>query len=130
MKPTVFLFSEAEKGDFGKPLICDSLIQLYNTFGSPKEDCQGLHYAVQSLMYNREILFCRVKEEGFSSPDYMRGLSILRKKSWIPQLQAIFIPGVGDSEIIEATTDVCKQYNSLLILTEKDLYDYLMSFPS
>jgi hypothetical protein len=129
MKPTVFLFSEAEKGDFGKPLICHSLIQLYDTFGAPKEDCQGIHYAIQSLLYNREILFCRVKEEGFSSQDYMRGLSTLRKKSWTPQLQAIFIPGVGDQEIIEATTNICKMYNSLLILTEKDLYDYLMCMP-
>jgi hypothetical protein len=35
------------------------------------------------------------------------------------------MPGVGDAEIIDATNPICSLYHSLLITTEKDLYDYL-----
>lgn len=130
MKPTIFLFSESERGDFGKPLICRSLPQLYDIFGTEKGKTQGLHYAIQSLMYNREILFCRVKEEGFSVRDYMQGLSSLEQDKWAPHLQAIFLPGVGSVEIIEATERVCKKRGSILVVTPQDLYDYLLSAPS
>ena len=35
------------------------------------------------------------------------------------------MPGVGDHEIINAAIPVCDQHRSLIILDEKDLYDYL-----
>ena len=125
MKSTVFLFGEAEKGEFGIPLTCKSLPQLFETVGNPPEESLGIPYAIQALLYKQELLFCRVKEEGFSVKDYLKGLTLIRNQHLESNLQAIFIPGVGDKGIIEATMNVCSLYNSLLILTEKDLYDYL-----
>ena len=125
MKSTVFLFGEAEKGEFGTPFICHSLPQLLENLGNPPEESQGIAYAVQTLLYNHDLIFCRVKEEGFSIKDYLKGLTLLKKKQLESQLHAIFIPGVGDEIIIKATIDVCFLYKSLLVLTEKDLYDYL-----
>lgn len=125
MRHTIFLFGEAEKGDFCTPLICKSLPQLADTLGNPPGDSQGILYAVQALLYERELIFFRVKEEGFSTQDYMRGLKILQNKEVVNNLAAICMPGVGDSEIIHASTPVCYLHNSSLIINEKDLYDYL-----
>jgi hypothetical protein len=127
MKSTVFLFGEAEKGEFGIPLSCNSLSELLNSLGNPPTESQGMHFAIQTLLYKKELIFCRVKEEGFSKKDYMSGITQIRKRRLESSLQAIFIPGVGDQKIIEATMDICSLSQSLLVLTEKDLYDYLTS---
>lgn len=125
MKPTIFLFGESEKGAFGNPFLYNSLPSLCYALGEPPKDTLGLHYAVQTLLYNRQLLFCRVKEEGFSTKDYIKGLLLLKKTGWRPKIQAIFMPGVGDEEIIEVAQDVCNLYKSVLVITEKDLQDYL-----
>ena len=122
---TIFLFGEAEKGEFCTPLLCKSLPQLAETFGNPPEESLGILYAVQALMYERELIFFRVKEEGFSIPDYMRGIRLLKNQDAFLGLAAICLPGVGDEEIIDATSPICTLRHSLLITTEKDLYDYL-----
>ena len=57
MKPTVFLFGEAEKGDFCKPYLCRSLPQLAETFGHPPMDTLGLFFAIQTLLFQKEIIF-------------------------------------------------------------------------
>ena len=128
MRHKIFLFGEAEKGEFCTPLLCKSLPQLAETFGNPPEESLGILYAVQALMYKRELIFFRVKEEGFSVSDYMRGIRVLENKEAFPDLAAICMPGVGDAEIIDATSLICLQHQSLLITTEKDLYDYLTYF--
>jgi hypothetical protein len=125
MKSTVLLFGEAEKGELGIPLICRSLPQLLQTLGNPPEETLGMDYAIQALLYDQELIFCRVKEEGFSVRDYTKGLTLIRNKYPECPVKAIFLPGVGNQEIIEATLDVCNLYKSLLVVTEKDLYDYL-----
>lgn len=125
MKHTVFLFGESEKGEFGTPLLCQSMSHLLEHLGNPPDESLGIHYGVQTLLYNRDLIFCRVREEGFSIIDYVKGLSLLKDKRAEPHIHALFIPGVGDPNIIEAASCVCSLYNSLLILTEKDLYDYL-----
>ncbi len=125
MRHTIFLFGEAEKGDFCTPLLCKSLPQLAETFGNPPEESLGLIYAVQALMFDRELIYFRVKEEGFSISDYMRGIRLLENKEVFRELTAICMPGVGDAEIIDATSPICCLYRSLLITSEKDLYDYL-----
>lgn len=125
MRHTIFLFGEAEKGEFCTPFLCKSLPQLADTFGNPPKESLGLIYAVQALLFQRELIYFRVKEEGFSIPDYMRGIRLLENKESFQQLTAICMPGVGDAEIIGATSSVCSLYRSLLITTEKDLYDYL-----
>lgn len=125
MRHTIFLFGEAEKGDFCTPLHCKTLPQLAETFGNPPEESLGILYAVQALLYERELIYFRVKEEGFSVADYMRGIRMLENKDFYRHLTAICMPGVGDAEIIEATSQICSLYQSLLITTEKDLYDFL-----
>ena|SRR5579871_4832897 len=125
MRRKIFLFGEAEKGEYCTPLLCKSLPQLAETFGNPPEESLGILYAVQALMYERELIFFRVKEEGFSIPDYMRGIRILENKEAFHDLAAICMPGVGDAGIIDATSPICSLYCTLLITTEKDLYDYL-----
>ena len=129
MKPTVFLFGEAEKGDYCTPHLCKSLPQLADTFGNPPEESLGLFYAIQTLLFDRDIVFFRVKEEGFSIQDYRKGLRLLQIKEAIPLLSAIYIPGIGDSELIQEVSDVCHIHKSLLVITQKDLYDYLTSLP-
>lgn len=129
MKPTVFLFGEAEKGDYCSPHLCKSLPQLADTFGNPPEETFGLFFAIQTLLFNKDIVFFRVKEEGFSLTDYRKGLRLLQVKEAIPLLSAIYIPGIGDSELIQEVSDVCHIHKSLLVITQKDLYDYLTSLP-
>lgn len=130
MRQTVFLFGEAEKGEFCTPLYCRSLPQLADMLGNPPEESQGIQYAVQALLFKRELFFFRVREEGFSAQDYGKGLKFLQSKDLIPSVHAICIPGVGDVEIIDALSDVCHLHKSLLVVTESDLYDYLTSSPN
>lgn len=126
MKPTVLLFGESQRGDFNTPLRCDSLSFLCETLGEPPEDSQGIQYAIQALLYDRNLFFYRVKEEGFSSTDYLKGFYLLQNKKTIPPFHALLMPGVGDKELLEEANRICKLHKSVLIITEKDLYDYLM----
>ncbi|MBS0620579.1 MAG: hypothetical protein JSS61_03870 [Verrucomicrobia bacterium] len=126
---TIFLFGEAEKGDFCTPMICRSLPQLADHFGNPPEESLGISYAVQALLFNRELIFFRVKEEGYSIGDYMRGIQILESREGIRELAAICMPGVGDAGLIDAMTAICGLYRSLLITSDKDLYDFLTHKP-
>ena len=126
---TVFLFGEAEKGAFCTPLICHSLSQLSDTLGNPPEETKGILYAVQALLYDRDLIYFRVKEEGYGLPEYMKGLSYLENKEIPFFLSAICMPGVGCPTILEATQSICRLHKSLLIIDEKDLYDYLTSRP-
>lgn len=126
MRHTIFLFGEAERGEFCTPMICKTLPQLAQVYGNPPQESQGLFYAIQSLMYERELIYFRISEEGFSYQEYMRGIKFLKDSQLkIPSLSAICMPGVGDQEILEATLPVCEHYRSLLIIGEKDLYDFL-----
>ena len=125
MADRVFLFGEAEKGEFCTPFVCQSLAQLAETFGQPPGESLGLSYAVQALLLKRELIFFRVKEEGFSLIDYMRGVRLLENRSLFHNLSAICIPGVGDSEVIDALTHVCHLHKSLLLMTERDFYDFM-----
>ncbi len=123
MKYTIFLFGEAERGAFCTPLLLKSLPELAETFGNPPEESLGIMYGVQALLYEKELIYYRVKEEGFSVSDYMKGLRALENKDLT--VAAVCLPGVGDSEIIDATAHICNKRKSFLISTEKDLYDFL-----
>lgn len=122
---TVALFGEAEKGEYRTAYLLRTLPQLVEYLGNPPPDSQGLYYAVQALLYKRQLIFFRVKEEGFSYTDYFSGLKVLQKQNIFSNITAICLPGVGDSEIIQAITPICSMYNSILITNEADLYDYL-----
>lgn len=124
-KHTIFLFGEAEKGAFCTPLRLKSLPELAETCGNPPPESLGILYAVQALLYERELIYFRVKEEGFSISDYMRGIKLLQNSTLFDNLAAICMPGVGDEEIIDLSTNVCSLHKSFLITGEKDLYDFL-----
>ena len=69
----------------------------------------------------------RVKEEGFSTKDYLKGMKHLLNKKTVSSLAAICLPGVGDARIIDAVHPVTSAHDALIITTERDLYDYLTS---
>ena len=124
-KETVFLFGEAEKGPYRSPLRCSSIGQLYDQLGNAPPQTEGLFYALQALMLDLGLIYFRVQQEGYSADDYLEGLHLLRKKPAASDLTAIGIPGVGDAALIDAAAEVCRLYRSVLLLSEKDLYDYL-----
>lgn len=125
MKHGVFLFGEAEKGAMCVPCSFHSLIQLMETFGQPPHDTLGIYYAVQVLLYQHELIFFRVREEGLSLGDYMKGLKALKRKDFAKALAALCLPNVSDARLIEEAGDLCSSRHWFLITAERDLYDYL-----
>lgn len=125
MEYRVFLFGESQKGEMCTPCRLRSLEELEEKFGQPAENSIGIDYAVQTLLYQRELIFYRVHEEGFSREDYLRGIKLLYNHGQKMKLTAICLPGVGDRHIIESLSPICKKNKTILILSEKDLYDYL-----
>ena len=122
----VALFGEAEKGSLDTVYFCRSLDDLYQYLGEPPKDARGLHFAVQTLLYGTNILYFRVREEGISLDDYLFGFRLLRDiHTPVITLQALFLPGVGSSELIEEGISLCRRHSSLLIIREADFYDYM-----
>jgi hypothetical protein len=121
----IALFGEAEKGDYKTAYFCKNLNQLADYFGNPPTDSRGLHFAVQVLLFHHELIFFRVREEGFSLADYFYGFKLLEEQNKIERIAAICLPGVGDGHIIDAGSKVCNAYHSLIITSESDFYDYL-----
>ncbi|QVL57876.1 MAG: hypothetical protein KFB93_02005 [Simkaniaceae bacterium] len=127
MRQTVALFGEAEKGEIGSPLFMKSLTHLNETLGNPPHESRGLFFAIQFLMYEQEVIYVRVKEEGFSTKDYLKGMKHLLNKKQISHLTAVCLPGVGDARIIDSVLPVTETHGALVVTTEQDLYDYLTS---
>lgn len=127
MKQLIALFGEAEKGAFKSPHLLQKLPQLVDFLGNPPGTSEGLFFAVQAILYNRELIYFRVAEEGFSKPDYFSGLKHLEGLDKGKKMSAICLPGVGDPEILAASESVCQIHKSLLITNQKDLYDFLTS---
>ena len=126
MKSRIFLFGEAEKAKSCQPLAIGSLADLSEKVGNfSTSGGQGLDCAVQILLFNHELIFYPVREEGFSPEDYFRGIEFLEKEGKTMQLCAVSLPGVGDPQIIDALMPICQREKLLLILCESDLYDYL-----
>ena len=124
----IALFGESERGDYKKAHFCQSLIDLANKLGEPpSQESQGLEFAIQALLFQRDVIYFRVHEEGFSTHDYIQGFNFLEDRKLTPQISAICLPGVGSPEIIEATEPLLALHKGFLIVTEKDLYDYLTS---
>jgi len=122
---TIALFGEAEKGEFKVAHFCDTLSKLVDQLGHPPKESLGLHYAVQTLLYQHTLIYYRIKEEGFSFSDYLWGFHHLEQQKILKEIVAICIPGVGDSEIIQSATPLCLKSHGVLIITEPDLYDFL-----
>ena len=124
---TIALFGEAERGEFKTAYFCQNLEQLNEFFGNPPESSKGLYYAVQALLFKRNLIYFRVVEEGFSIQDYLTGLNLLEQQQKIAKLDAICVPGVGDPLVLNAVQPLCEHYHSILITNEADFYDYLTS---
>lgn len=122
---TVVLFGESERGEFRTAYFCQTLEQLDEYLGNSPPDTHGVHYAVQALLYKRDLLFFRVVEEGFSIADYLDGIQLLEQQQVIPRLDAICLPGVSDPAILNAIDPLCRYHHSILISSECDFYDYL-----
>jgi len=127
MKYKMALFGETEKGQFKKPYNCNSLDQLVDYFGSPPPYTHGIEFAIQSLLFKYELIFFRVKQEGYSTDDYLYGIKYLEQNYKGNTLDAIGLPGVGDCEILDATTNIINRFKTLILISEKDLYDYVTS---
>jgi hypothetical protein len=125
VRSTLFLFGASEKGELCRPHHFTSLQELLDVLGHPPEHSEGIPCAIQALLFQHTLIFFKVSEEGFSRDDYIHGLKLLRKKEIKRPVDAICMPGVGDEEIIQATTPICYMYQSVLIVSQKDLYDYL-----
>ncbi len=121
----IALFGEAEKGSFQTPIHIKTMGQLCDIFGHPPEHTFGINFAIRSLLSERELIFLRVQEEGFSLEDYIQGIQLLEKVTLNTHLSAICMPGVGNDTIIEATFRLCEKRGSLFITSPQDLYDYL-----
>lgn len=124
MQRSIALFGEAEKGRHRHLHFFSSLTELAHTLGNPPEESQGIHLAIQILLFRQKLIFCKVREEGFSKEDYLYGIHLLKETNDIKNLSAICLPGVGDKEIIEPAINLCKQSNSIIITSQKDFYDY------
>ena len=127
MNKVIALLGESEMGRFHYPYFCNSLTQLATTLGNPPEDSRGLDFAVQAIMYERDVIYFRVEEEGNSLEQYMKSIEILKDKNRVKKVNAICIPKVGDREIISNLDLICKMHKSIIIMSEKDLFDYLIS---
>ena len=127
MFPSIALFGEAEKGEYNKGYMCQNVAELMDSFGNPPPESMGLFYATQALLYNYTLVYFRVQEEGFSTPDYLRGIKILSESPVIRNISAICTPGVGDKNILDAIIPLCCAYHQILITSERDLFDYLMN---
>ena len=121
----VFLFGESEKGEYCSPLTVRNLEDLYMILGHPPKESAGIQYAIQSLLCNRELIFYRVHEEGFSVRDYTKGIQLLAHEGAKLQVSAVSMPGVGDHALINALSPICSAMRALLLVSEQDFYDYL-----
>lgn len=126
----VALFGEASKGAFKIPHLVKELPQLIDRLGEPPHESEGLYFAIQAILFQRELIYFRVEEEGFSHPDYFHGFKCLTDREQVDALSALCLPGVGDAELLAASKAICEMHQSLLITTQKDLYDYLTSHNS
>jgi hypothetical protein len=121
----MILFGAAEKGKLCSPVPITSLESLLETLGHPPKHSEGLLFAIQSLLHQIDLIYIRVEEEGFSTEDYVRGLKLLKQKPLHVSVVAISMPGVGQKELLHLATPICHFYRTVLLISEKDLYDYL-----
>ncbi|WP_348663411.1 hypothetical protein [Chlamydia vaughanii] len=126
MKLTIALFGEAEKGSYDTAYLCRSASDLYDHLGCGSATTKsGISLAIQALMYDYNVLYFRVKEEGYCVDSYFFGLHFLNTQTTLKNIIAMGLPGVGDQHIIEASKSLCQKYKSFLLFFEQDLYDLL-----
>ncbi|SPN73893.1 hypothetical protein C10C_0750 [Chlamydia serpentis] len=123
MKFTIALFGEAQKGNYDTVYFCRSLIDLYNYLGDANSP--GITLAIRALLSNYNVMYFRVREEGYCVDSYFFGLHFLNAQTTQKNIIAIGLPGVGNQHIIEASRSLCQKHKSLLLFFDQDLYDLL-----
>lgn len=123
MKTTLALFGEAEKGLYDTAHLCHNVEEMYHYLGN--KTTKGLSLATQGINHGYDILYFRVKEEGYSLDDYFFGLQFLNTHINDLSLSALSLPGVGDLYVIEAARSLCQKYQCLLLVSDQDLYDLI-----
>ncbi|BAA98987.1 hypothetical protein [Chlamydia pneumoniae] len=123
MKFTVALFGEAEKGSYDTAYFCRSLVDLHNYLGDVSSP--GITLAIKTLLSDYNVVYFRVREEGYCVDSYFFGLHFLNTQATLKNIIAIGLPGVGNQHIIEASRSLCQKHNSLLLFFDHDLYDLL-----
>jgi len=129
MKHTIAIFGESERGSLEKLSYLNSLPSLVENLGQATENGRGVHMAIQAIMYQRDLIFFKVSEEGFNLEEYLAGFHLLESKSSDLNLAAIALPGVGDRNIIDRALTICEIQKSFLIIKEQDLYDFMTQGP-
>ena len=127
MRPIIALFGEAEKGEIASLLKIKSLPHLNEVLGNPPFESRGIFFAIQFLLSEQDLIYIRVKEEGFSVKDYFKGIKGLLNRKQTPSLAAVCLPGMGDADVIHSLDPILEMHRALIITTEYDLYDYLTS---
>ena len=122
---TVATFGESGKGEFRTAYFCHDILQLYEKIGEPVEGAAAIDFAVQALLQRQNVIFFRIAEEGFSEEDYLAGLRFLGNTDLVQGVNAVYLPGVGTERVIQQAIEVCELHNSILVMNEADLYDYM-----
>lgn len=125
MRHRISIFGVAEKGEYYRHLHLQSLEELFTSLGQPSEEGIGLELAIQALLYERSVLYYRVKDEGYENEAYEVGLKQLASEKTLSPVSALAIPGVGDPHILAQADQICKKEKSFLIMNQKDFYDYM-----
>jgi hypothetical protein len=124
VKKTIAIFGESKEGPLHTFIHLRSLPHIVESFGNPTETGLGIHLAIQALLFQREVLFYRLEEEGFQKDTYELGCHLLEKHPKKEELTAIALPGVGDTLILSFAQKVAAPIGALLLITAKDLYDF------
>ena len=120
------LFGEAERGELKQFHYCESIASLFDRFGEPNREAEGLFFAIQALTYGYPILYYRVQEEGVNEKEYLFGLQLLQEySSFCNHIGALFLPKVGSQSIINEALQLCQKHHGLLIIRSGDFYDYM-----
>jgi hypothetical protein len=122
---TILIFGESKGGDFQKPLLFRTLPELSQSLGEPAKNSSGIHLAVQALLCNQNVLYYKISEEGSNPDQYLLGFKHLEKYPPEIPISATLLPGVSSPEILTLANHFISHTNSLLLFTEKDLYDLL-----
>jgi hypothetical protein len=126
MRARVMVFGESTKGAFSRLHRPRTVEDLANLLGQPPEGSHGLYLATQTVLLEHELLFWRVDEEGFSPQDYWLGAKMLAELSdQRITIDAVGLPGVGDWSIIESMQRALRGHHPLLLMSARDVYDYL-----
>lgn len=114
------VFGEAERGEWHTPLHITNRADLFSRFGHPPPETRGIQSAIEAILYGHTVIYLRVREEGFSTSDYMQGCDYLASA---PSIKAACLPGVGSPDILARVRSVAR----IILTSQRDLFDYFTS---